>query len=83
MLLSLPCGWSWVSGRFPPSAVLCSASVFCWSAWHRWRRRQFVIPVTEHVLPPEDFQGAVVLACGDTTSLFPPDTVYRETRQGW
>lgn len=25
----------------------------------------------------------MVLVCGDTTSLFPPDTVYRETRQGW
>lgn len=58
--------------------LVCGAAL-----WHRWRRRQFVIPVTEHVLPPEDFQGAVVLACGDTTSLFPPDTVYRETRQGW
>lgn len=58
--------------------LVCGAAL-----WHRWRRRQFVIPVTEHVLPPEDFQGAVVLVCGDTTSLFPPDTVYRETRQGW
>ncbi|KLP52842.1 ompA family protein [Enterobacter genomosp. O] len=59
--------------------LVCSAAL-----WHRWRRRQFVsIPVTEHSLPPEDFQGAVVLVCGDTAALFSPDTAYRETRQGW
>lgn len=78
-----------VVGFWPLSTVnrsvlsICILLVCGAALWHRWRRRQFVIPVTEHVLPPEDFQGAVVLACGDTTSLFPPDTVYRETRQGW
>ncbi|HGL8771313.1 TPA: hypothetical protein ACI4FE_000752 [Enterobacter hormaechei] len=78
-----------VVGFWPLSTVsrsvlsICILLVCGAALWHRWRRRQFVIPVTEHVLPPKDFQGAVVLACGDTTSLFPPDTVYRETRQGW
>ncbi|EHN8900689.1 OmpA family protein [Enterobacter hormaechei] len=78
-----------VVGFWPLSTVsrsvlsVCILLVCGAALWHRWRRRQFVIPVTEHVLPPEDFQGAVVLVCGDTASLFPPDTVYRETRQGW
>ncbi len=68
-----------VVGFWPLSTVsrsvlsICILLVCGAALWHRWRRRQFVIPVTEHVLPPDDFQGAVVLACGDTASLFPPD----------
>lgn len=79
-----------VLGFWPLSTVsrsvlsVCVLLVCGAALWHRWRRRQFVsIPVTEHSLPPEDFQGAVVLVCGDTAPLFSPDTAYRETRQGW
>lgn len=79
-----------VLGFWPLSTVsrsvlsVCILLVCGAALWHRWRRRQFVsIPVSEHSLPPEDFQGAVVLVCGDTAPLFPPDTAYRETRQGW
>ncbi|KIF93646.1 OmpA family protein, partial [Enterobacter cloacae] len=79
-----------VVGFWPLSTVsrsvlsVCILLVCGAALWHRWRRRQFVsIPVTEHSLPPEDFQGAVVLVCGDTAPLFSPDTAYRETRQGW
>lgn len=39
--------------------------------------------VVDESLPPEDFQGAVILACGDNTALFAEGTLYRETRQGW
>ena len=79
-----------VLGFWPLSTVsrsvlsVCILLVCGAALWHRWWRRQFVsIPVTEHSLPPEDFQGAVVLVCGDTAPLFSPDTAYRETRQGW
>jgi len=34
-------------------------------------------------LPPEDFQGAVILVCGDNTPLFVSGFRHRETRQGW
>ena len=55
--------------------------------WRQWRLhlqcRAISETITEHSLPPEDFQGAVVLVCGDTTSLFSGNTVWRETRHGW
>ncbi len=34
-------------------------------------------------LPPEDFQGAVILVCGDNAPLFVSGSRHRETRQGW
>ena len=37
----------------------------------------------ERMLPPEHFEGAVVLACGDSEAVFASDCLYRETRQGW
>jgi outer membrane protein OmpA-like peptidoglycan-associated protein len=89
-LLAAVLGLWLVLGFWPLSTVsrsvlsVCILLVCGAALWHRWRRRQFVsIPVTEHSLPPEDFQGAVVLVCGDTAPLFSPDTAYRETHQGW
>jgi len=34
-------------------------------------------------LPPEDFQGAVILVCGDNSALFVSGARHRETQQGW
>lgn len=34
-------------------------------------------------LPPSDYQGAVVLVCGQLSSLFPDGLRYRETAQSW
>lgn len=55
-----------------------------------WRqRRAFQARVTavrdivDENLPPEDFQGAIVLACGDNAQLFVSGTRRRETRQSW
>ncbi|NIY49132.1 OmpA family protein [Cedecea colo] len=55
-----------------------------------WRqRRAFQARVTavrdivDENLPPEDFQGAVTLVCGDNAPLFVSGTRHRETRQGW
>jgi outer membrane protein OmpA-like peptidoglycan-associated protein len=64
--------------------VLLVGGVTLWRQWHRHQRRRTIdIKVNENSLPPEDFQGAVVLVGGDTTSLFSSSAPYRETRQGW
>lgn len=39
--------------------------------------------IVDENLPPEDFQGAVILVCGDNTPLFVSGSRHRETRQGW
>ena len=49
----------------------------------RQRRRAGSPPRSEKGLPPEDFQGAVVLVCGDTDGLFPGRSAHGETRHGW
>lgn len=55
-----------------------------WQAWRVSQRRHGTVnDVTEGSLPPADFQGAVILACGDTAALFDSGSRYRETRQGW
>ncbi|MBS0053848.1 OmpA family protein [Yersinia sp. Marseille-Q3913] len=39
--------------------------------------------IADSTLPPEGFQGAVVLVCGDSNALFSTSASFRETRQGW
>lgn len=55
--------------------------------YFQWRRHNHNKIVHENladsVLPPEDFQGAVVLVCGDSAPLFCASVPFRETRQGW
>ncbi|WP_336285198.1 OmpA family protein [Citrobacter arsenatis] len=64
--------------------ILLISSVALWRQWRQFRRGKAIRgQITESRLPPEDFQGAVVLVCGDTAPLFPASTAYRETRQGW
>jgi outer membrane protein OmpA-like peptidoglycan-associated protein len=58
------------------------------TSYIQWRReRHYPIPDDTNaagaVLPPEGFQGAVVLVCGDNALLFPLSVAFRETRQGW
>jgi outer membrane protein OmpA-like peptidoglycan-associated protein len=55
-----------------------------------WRQRRTsqaratgIRDILDENLPPEDFQGAVILVCGDNTPLFAAGSRYRETRQGW
>ena len=38
---------------------------------------------TDLTLPPKDFQGAVILVCGNSEALFPSSQPFRETRQDW
>ncbi|HCJ6522132.1 TPA: OmpA family protein [Enterobacter cloacae] len=47
------------------------------------RRAQALRDIVDESLPPEDFQGAVILVCGDNSALFAESARHRETRQGW
>lgn len=42
-----------------------------------------VLNMTNKELPPNNFQGAVILVCGDSAMMFDTEMRYRETRQGW
>ena len=63
--------------------ILASGGMF----WHQRRafqaRSAAVEEIADENLPPEDFQGAVILVCGDNTPLFASGSRHRETRQGW
>jgi len=64
-------------------AVLVSGVMF----WRQHRTSQArataVREIVDENLPPEDFQGAVILVCGDNAPLFASGTRHRETRLGW
>lgn len=82
-----------ILGFWPLSAgsrVALSLLVVLVSGAMLWRQRRAaqarataVREIVDENLPPEDFQGAVVLVCGDNTPLFVSGTRHRETRQGW
>ncbi|TBL65002.1 OmpA family protein [Hafnia alvei] len=64
--------------------VILVGGVVLWREWRVLQRGYGTVnEVTEGSLPPEDFQGAVILACGDSAALFGTETRHRETRQGW
>ncbi|HDR2786885.1 TPA: OmpA family protein [Enterobacter asburiae] len=72
------------------SRVALSLLVVLVSGVMFWRQRQAsqarataVREIVDENLPPEDFQGAVILVCGDNTPLFVSCSCHRETRQGW
>ncbi|WP_416358913.1 hypothetical protein [Atlantibacter hermannii] len=51
--------------------ILLAGGVALWRQWRQHlHRRAISETITEHSLPPEDFQGAVVLICGDTRQVF-------------
>lgn len=52
--------------------------------WRRDNRNKIAhAHIADAHMPPEDFQGAVVLVCGDSAQLFSCTVPFRETRQGW
>ncbi|WP_185749310.1 OmpA family protein [Pantoea dispersa] len=72
------------------SRVALSLLVILVSGVMFWRQRQAsqarataVREIVDENLPPEDFQGAVILVCGDNAPLFVSGSRHRETRQGW
>lgn len=72
------------------SRVVLSLLVVLVSGVMLWRQRRAsqvrataVREIVDENLPPEDFQGAVILACGDNAPLFASGLHHRETRQGW
>ncbi|MGG7444695.1 OmpA family protein [Kosakonia oryzendophytica] len=62
--------------------LACGAMLWC---QHRASqlRAQALREIVDESLPPEDFQGAVILVCGDNSALFAESAQHRETRQGW
>lgn len=61
--------------------VLTSGMLF----WQYKQRRQVLS--TEHdytgAFPADNYQGPVILVCGQSQALFPDDQLHRETNQGW
>lgn len=52
--------------------------------WRKQNRNDIAFAhIADTVLPPEDFQGAVVLICGDSAPLFSASVPFHETQQGW
>ena len=62
--------------------IVLVCGVVLWRQWRVAHRDSLAMPV-DALLPPEDFQGAVVLVVGDNAALFTGDILHRETRQGW
>ncbi|TFB27355.1 OmpA family protein [Lelliottia nimipressuralis] len=85
--LWLVLGYWPLSGGSRFALCLCISLICGAVLWKQWRRFQRGCAVSVKLegsnLPPETFQGAVVLVCGDTASLFAQGTMHRETRQGW
>lgn len=62
--------------------ILCAAVGYF--QWRKYNGNKVAHQsIADSTLPPEDFQGAVVLVCGDSDALFSPSASFRETRQGW
>jgi len=55
--------------------------------WRQWQHRPSAgearTQLTDDVLPPDTFTGAMILVAGDTASLFSAEHSFRETAQGW
>ncbi|UAN18703.1 MULTISPECIES: OmpA family protein [Enterobacter] len=72
------------------SRVALSLLVVLVSGMMFWRQRRAaqvhataVREIVDENLPSEDFQGAVILVCGDNAPLFVSGSLHLETRQGW
>ena len=63
--------------------VLVSGVMFWCQCRASQARATAVREMADENLPPEDFQGAVILMCGDNRALFAESAQHRETRQGW
>lgn len=82
-----------ISGFLPLSAVnqiiltLVSVVVAGLVLWHQWRclssRRDIPEKAGDDGLPPEYFQGHVLLVAGNSDAWFESGQAYRETASGW
>ena len=82
-----------ISGFLPLSAVnqiiltLVSVVAAGLVLWYQWRclssRRDIPEKAGDDGLPPEYFQGHVLLVAGNSDAWFEPGQAYRETASGW
>ncbi len=82
-----------ISGFLPLSAVnqiiltLVSVVAAGLVLWYQWRclssRRDIPENAGDDGLPPEYFQGHVLLVAGNSDAWFEPGQAYRETASGW
>jgi outer membrane protein OmpA-like peptidoglycan-associated protein len=64
--------------------VVLVAGIIFWRQCRASQARAAAVrEIVDENLPPEDFQGAVILVCGDNALLFMSGSRHRETRQGW
>ncbi|QIU89841.1 OmpA family protein [Yokenella regensburgei] len=75
--------WPLGTGSRASLSMVCVLLAGSWG-WRFWLWLQNVQNgADDAALPPEQFEGSVVLVCGDTDGLFPDSQQFRETRQGW
>lgn len=61
-----------------------TAGVVLWRQWHHLQSRQDALGhYSADILPPEDFQGSVLLVAGNSSAWFERTQVFRETQSGW
>ncbi|WP_380178815.1 OmpA family protein [Kalamiella sp. sgz302252] len=65
-------------------AVMLIGGLLLWRQRRRLQAYSYAVrEIKDDNLPPEEFQGAVILVCGDSSALFSEGKLHRETRQGW
>jgi len=64
-------------------AVVAAGGIAWRQRRHQLSRRDALSRFSADHLPPEDFQGSVLLAIGDAASCFLPGQPFCESRQGW
>lgn len=63
--------------------IALAGSVMLWWQWRQSRvGHDGACDIHNESLPPEDFQGNVILVCGEGNVFFPPGFGHRETHQG-
>lgn len=87
LALWLVLGFWPLSGGWQIALSLLITAACAGVLWRQWSGRlnghRSAAGVADANLPPDDYQGAVVLVCGDSSALFEPGSPFRETRQGW
>lgn len=61
-----------------------TAGIVLWRQWHQQRSGFSALShFSDEHLPPENFQGSVLLVTGNAAAWFEPGHIFRETQSGW